>query len=380
MRITAIRQKTIALAAPMRNAGIAYDEMTASVVVVETDGPHVGLGVDSIGRYGHGGLLEERFAPRLVAAEPGAYAGETGIDPMRAWDVVMANEKPGGHGERAGAVGLLDAALWDLAAKAAEVPLWRLIADRFNGGAHHPRVPVYASGGHYRDGGIPMLAEEVTGWRDAGYRRFKIKIGGASLDEDRARLEAVLGVAGSSEALAIDGNGTFDLATAQAYMALAGELGLAWVEEPASPLDFRAHAMLAANHAAPIGAGENIFSAMDTRNLLRHGGLRPDRDRLQMDISLSYGLPEYLRMLALAEATGWPRDAFVPHAGHLFAFHVVAGLGLGLHECAPDDGEIYGGLPPGTALTGGACALPDAPGAGIETKANLYAVFGDLLA
>jgi L-alanine-DL-glutamate epimerase-like enolase superfamily enzyme len=291
----------------------------------------------------------------------------------------MANEKPGGHGERAGAVGLLDAALWDLAAKDAGVPLWRLIADRFNGGAHHARVPVYASGGHYRDGGIPALVEEVRGWRGRGHGRFKIKIGGAALDEDRARLEAVLEAVGAGDALAIDGNGSFDVATAQAYMALAGELGLAWVEEPASPLDYRAHALLAAEYDAPIGTGENIFSAMDTRNLLRHGGLRPDRDRLQMDISLSYGLPEYLRMLDLAEAAGWPRTAFVPHAGHLFAFHVVAGLGLGMHESAPDDGEIYGGLPPGAELADGACTLPDAPGTGIETKSNLNAVFADLV-
>ena len=380
MQITAVRQKTIALAAPMRNAGIAYDEMTASAVVVETDGPLVGLGFDSIGRYSHGGLMAERFAPRLLAADPEGYAGETGIDPMRAWDVVMANEKPGGHGERAGAVGLLDAALWDLAAKAADVPLWRLIADRFNGGAHHARVPVYASGGHYRDGGIPALVDGVQDWQDRGHARFKIKIGGAAFDADRARVEAVLDTVGAGAALAIDGNGSFDVATAQAYMALAGELGLAWVEEPASPLDYRAHALLAADFEAPIGTGENVFSAMDARNLLRHGGLRPDRDRLQMDISLSYGLPEYLRMMALAEAAGWPRTAFVPHAGHLFAFHVVAGLGLGLHECAPDDAEIYGGLPPGTTLADGACTLPDAPGAGIETKANLYAVFDDLLA
>ena len=379
MRITAIRQKTIALAAPMRNAGIAYDEMTASAVAVETDGPHVGLGFDSIGRYGHGGLMAERFAPRLLAADPDSYAGETGIDPVRAWDIVMANEKPGGHGERAGAVGLLDAALWDLAAKSAAAPLWRLLADRFNGGAHHEAVPVYASGGHYREGGVPPLVGEVQGWRDAGHTRFKIKIGGVGLEEDRARLDAVLPAAGSGGALAIDGNGSFDFATAQAYMALAGELGLAWVEEPASPLDYRGHALLTAEYDAPIGTGENIFSAMDMRNLLRHGGLRPDRDRLQMDVSLSYGLPEYLRMMGLAESAGWPRSAFVPHAGHLFAFHVVAGLGLGLHECAPDAGEIYGGLPPGTELTDGACTLPEAPGTGIEAKANLYAVFEDLL-
>ena len=380
MKITAIRQKTVALSAPMRNAGIGYDEMTASAVAVDTDSGHVGLGLDSIGRYGHGGLLAERFAPRLLAADPEHYAADDGgLDPMRAWELVMANEKPGGHGERAGAVGLLDAALWDLAAKAAGVPLWRLLADRFNAGNHATEVPVYASGGHYRDGGVAALVDELTGWRDRGHSRFKIKIGGAPVDEDRARLDAVLEAVGAGAALAIDGNGSFDHATALAYMELAENLGLAWVEEPASPLDFKAHGALAAASDAPIATGENIFSAADARNLLRHAGLRPDRDRLQMDVSLSYGLPEYLNMIALAEGAGWPRSAFAPHAGHLFAFHVVAGLGLGLHESAPDEGQIYGGLPAGSVLRDGAASLPDTPGVGIEAKANLYAVFKDML-
>lgn len=387
MKITGIRQRTLGLSPPgapaMRNAGIAYGEMTASLVAVHTDQvddgrPLVGLAMDSIGRYGHGSLLEERFAPRLLAAEPDTIAPGGMFDPVRAWEVVMANEKPGGHGERAGAVGLLDAALWDLAAKQAGVPLWRLIADRFNGGAHHPAVPVYASGGHYGAGGVGELVETVSAWREQGHTRFKIKIGGASLNEDRARVEAVQAIVGPG-ALAVDGNGAFDRETAAAYLTLAEDLDLAWVEEPAPPLDFDAHARLAAGTRAAIGTGENLFSADDTRNLLRHGGLRPARDLLQMDIALSYGLPEYLEMIGLAESAGWPRRAFVPHAGHFLAFHVVAGLELGLHECAPDDAQLFGGLPPDVTLADGAASLPGLPGVGIEGKANLYREFESLI-
>ena len=110
--------------------------MTASVIAVHTDArkngkPLVGLAFDSIGRYGHGGLLRERFIPRLIAADPDDYAdGNGGIDPHRAWTLLMKDEKPGGHGERSGAVGLIDAALWDLAAKAADEPLWSILARR----------------------------------------------------------------------------------------------------------------------------------------------------------------------------------------------------------------------------------------------------------
>src|SRR5262249_4748055 len=152
----AIREQTIRLASAVRNASISLEDMTASAIAIVTDAqkdgqPLVGFAFDSIGRYGHGGLLRERFIPRLVAARRDAYAdGNGGIDPRKAWTVMMANEKPGGHGERCGAVGLIDAALWDLAAKTADEPLWKLLATRYGGGSDDGTIEVYASGGHYR--------------------------------------------------------------------------------------------------------------------------------------------------------------------------------------------------------------------------------------
>lgn len=385
MRIVDIRHKTVAIGAPTRNADIAYDAMTASAVVVVSDvvrggKPLVGLGFDSIGRYAHGDLLAERFAPRLLAAAPDDYAGPNGEpDPARAWDIVMRNEKPGGHGERAGAVGLLDSALWDLAAKAVDVPLWRLLADRY--GADEPRqVAVYGSGGHYPEaGGTAALTDELTRYRDLGYRRLKIKIGGAPLAEDLRRVEAALGVVGEGANLAVDGNGTFSRARADTYFDALAPFGLAWIEEPVDPLDYDLNAEMAAHHPLTIGTGENVFSAADTRNLLRYAGLRPHKDLLQMDVALSYGIPEYRRMIDLAAEAGWARDRFWPHAGHLFAFHVVAGLGLGGHEAAPDDSKPFGGLPPGVCVDDSRATLPEMPGVGVEGKANLYALFSDLL-
>ena len=122
------------LGAPVRNASISFEDMTATALAIHTDARSngkalVGLAFDSIGRYDHSGLLHDRFIPRLLAADPRDYAGEDGgIDPFRVWAILMKNEKPGGHGERCGAVGLIDAALWDLAAKRADVPLWRRLS------------------------------------------------------------------------------------------------------------------------------------------------------------------------------------------------------------------------------------------------------------
>jgi L-alanine-DL-glutamate epimerase-like enolase superfamily enzyme len=387
MKIVAIRETMVALSAPMRNADIAFDAMTASAVAVVTDKhvggrPLIGLGFDSIGRYGHGGLLRERFIPRLLAADAGDYAAETGdaIDPLRAWTVMMRNEKAGGHGDRAGAVGVLDAALWDLAAKAEGKPLWRVLAERFNGGKALARVPTYASGGHYRDGNeAAEIGAELASYRARGYTRFKIKVGGAPLPRDTARIESALGVAGEGAALAVDGNGATGRAAAFALLGALKPYRLAWFEEPCDPLDYALLAELSAADLVPLATGENIFSAADVRNLLRYGGMKPARDRLQMDISLAYGVPEYLRMIALLEEAGWSRTRLVPHAGHLFSFHVVAGLGLGSHEAAPDGTLLFGGYPDGVAVEDGHVRPWDAPGTGFERKANLYRAFEPLL-
>jgi L-alanine-DL-glutamate epimerase-like enolase superfamily enzyme len=155
---------------------------------------------------------------------------------------------------------------------------------------------------------------------------------------------------------------------------------LAWIEEPVEPLDYELHRELRAGMATPLATGENIFSARDLRNLLRYAGLNPERDLLQMDISLSYGIVEYLAMLALVEAHGWSRRRCLPHAGHLLALNVAAGLGLGGHESAPDADSVFGGFSAGVRIADGFVTPSEASGVGIEQKDNLYALFRDLVA
>ena len=388
MRILEVRETAIPVAASMANAAIGFDEMTASAVAVRTDrrvggAPVIGYALDSVGRYAHGGLLRERFIPRLEAAAEAEIADpETGLlDPMRAWPVLMRNEKPGGHGERSAAVGVLDAALWDAAAKAAGVPLWRLLADRFNGGRADGTVEIYASGGHYRpDDPVEALAREVRDGMAQGFRTFKIKIAGAAPEIDRARIEAAhrrggrRGVASRSTPTR-PSTGKAGLPMA----AMLADYNLAWFEEPCDPLDFELTREIAAAYPGTLATGENLFSAADARNLLRYGGLRKDRDLLQFDVSLSYGIPEYLRIVAAAERAGWSRRRLVPHAGHLLALNVVAGLGLGGHEIAPDANLALGGLPDGWTVDDGKVAPGGLPGVGFEGKANAMAVLGALM-
>jgi L-alanine-DL-glutamate epimerase-like enolase superfamily enzyme len=383
MKIVAIHEKTVSLASPMRNAGIGFGDMTASAVAIITDvrrhgRPVVGLAFDSVGRFSHGGLLRERFIPRLLAADPEDCLDETraGFDPFKTWAILMRDEKPGGHGERPGAVGLLDAAVWDIVAKLEDKPLWRVLAERFGTVRDEARVSVYASGGHYRaTDDIGRLREDIERCVALGYRQAKIKFGGLPLSGDMKRIEVALEVLGGrGKALAVDCNAAFQPKDARNIVASLADYQLAWIEEPVEPLDFEAHKELVGDCRCPIATGENIFSAADTLNLVRYAGLRPSTDILQMDVSLSYGIVEYLRILDVAAAHGWSRRRFMPHAGNLLAFHVVAGLGLGGHETAP-----LGPFPLGLPVEDGCVRAPDIAGVGFERNPNFQAVFADLL-
>ena len=387
MRIVAAKAQTIRLGAAARSASISFDDMTATALAIHTDARSngkalTGLAFDSIGRYDHSGLLNDRFLPRLLAADPHDYAGEDGgIDPFRVWAILMKNEKPGGHGERCGAVGLIDAALWDLAAKRAEIPLWKRLSGLEPGNDNgHTTADVYASGGHYRpDHDVESLCDDVRRAIAQGHRRFKIKIGGAALDTDLQRIEAVLKMLEPRMSLAVDGNNGFDLDTALRYVQALTPYPLMWLEEPVNPLDFESHRIVAEQSGIPLAVGENLFSADDARNLLRYGGLRRDRDMLQFDISLSYGIVEYRRILDELAERGWSRSRCAPHAGHLLALHAVAGLGLGLAELAMDTTTLFGKLTSHVAVCEGQATLPETPGAGFEASPVYAEIFGGML-
>jgi len=387
MRITGIADIVVPISSSIRNAYIDFSQMTASVVAIFTDVVHdgrpvVGFGFNSNGRYAPQGLLRERFIPRLQAAKPEEIIDARGIiDPAKAWDVMMRNEKPGGHGERSVAVGVLDMALWDAVSKAEGVPLWRLLADRYNNGQAEKTAWVYAAGGYYYpDKDIAGLQDEMKRYLDLGYRCVKMKIGGVDLAADIKRIEAALKVVGGKgENLCVDVNGRYDLDQALACGDAIAPYGLRWYEEPLDPLDYLLHAALATRYAPPLATGENLFSMQDARNLIRHGGLRPDRDILQFDPALSYGLVEYLRTLDMLAAHGWSRRQCVPHGGHQFALNIAVGLGLGGNESYPQVFAPFGGFADDCKVVDSRVPMPDIPGIGFEAKNALYAVMKPLM-
>lgn len=379
MRITDVRVEEVPLDAPIANAVIDFSKMTVSVVAVYSDAvmdgePVVGYGFNSNGRYAQSELITRRLIPRLDAADPADLVDDDGIiDPVAVRSAIMRDEKPGGHGDRAVAVGTLDMAMWDLAAKVAGKPLHRALRDRFRPGTpERDTVPVYAAGGYYRGtNDVSELQDEMREYLEMGYRNVKMKIGGAALPEDLKRIEGVLDVLPEGSGLAVDANGRFDLRTALEYSAALQDYDLVWYEEPCDPLDYRTHAAVAQDYPGTLATGENLFSVPDVRNLARHAGLRPHRDVLQMDPCLSYGVSEFAGMLDALADYGWAPDRCCPHGGHQYNLAVAAAFGLGGCESYPRVFEPFGGFADETPIVDGQVRLVDAPGIGIEHKAAL---------
>jgi L-alanine-DL-glutamate epimerase-like enolase superfamily enzyme len=386
MKITAIHETVAPISSDIRNAYIDFSKMTASVVAVVTDVKRngkrvVGYGFNSNGRYAQSGLLRERFIPRIMGAEAKSLLNDAGdnLDPHRIWACAMANEKPGGHGERSVAVGVLDMAVWDAVAKIEGKPLYRVLGERYRGGDVDDKVFVYAAGGYYYPGkNVQALQDEMKKYLDLGYSVVKIKIGGESLADDLRRIEAVIKVVGSGKNLAVDANGRFDLQTAIEYARALKPYGLFWYEEAGDPLDYALQAELAYHYDGPMATGENLFSMQDARNLIRHGGMRADRDWLQFDCALSYGLVEYLRTIDMLRQNAWSTRRCVPHGGHQMSLNIAAGLGLGGNESYPDVFQPFGGFADGTPVVNSYVTMPEVPGVGFEAKEKLYAVMKNL--
>lgn len=110
----------------------------------------------------------------------------------------------------------------------------------------------------------------------------------------------------------------------------------------------------------------------DARKLIRYGGMRHDRDGLQFDCAVSYGLVEYLRTLDRLKDNGWSPSRCIPQGGHQISLAIAAGLGLGGNESYPDLLQPYGGFPDGVKVDNSFVTLPELPGICFEGKADLY--------
>jgi L-alanine-DL-glutamate epimerase-like enolase superfamily enzyme len=386
MRIVDIRETAIPLKSTLANSSIDFSEMTTSVVAVITDvmragKPVCGFAFNSTGRYACGSQMRARFIPRVLKAHPDSLLDDAGnFAPQKILAVMMQNEKSGGHSERSVGIGTIEVAIWDAVAKIVDKPLHRLLAERFNGGKLPGKVFCYVGGGWYAPGKTTKdLQDEMRGHLDAGYTMLKVKVGGMALAQDLARVEAVKSILPSGALLAVDANSKFDRAAALAYARGLEPFGLRWFEEPCDPLDFALLAEIAAIYHPPLSTGENLFSTQDVENLVRFGGLRPERnDVIQIDPPQAYGIVQYARTLEMLAGYGWPRTAHFPHGGNQMSLAIAAGFGLGGAESYPGVFGDFGGFADDARIENGAISLSDRPGIGFEGQARLYRIMRDL--
>jgi D(-)-tartrate dehydratase len=388
MRITDIRETAVPLKSDLKNSSFDFSEMTTSVVAVITDvvrdgAPVVGFAFNSTGRYACGAQMRARFIPRILSADPKALLDEAGInfDPAKILACMLQREKCGGHSERSIAIGTIEVAVWDAVAKIAEKPLHRLLAERYNGGRVASKVFCYVGGGWYWPGqNIADLQDEMRRHLDAGYTMVKMKVGGLPLADDLSRLDAVLKVIGGGAQLAVDANGKFGREDALAYAKALTPFGLRWFEEPCDPLDFALYAEIADAYAPPLATGENLYSTQDVENLARFGGLRADRDVIQVDPPQAYRIVQYSQTLDRLTARGWGRGSLFPHGGNQMSLSIAAGFGLGGAESYPGVFGAFGGFADDARLESGYLTLSDRPGIGFEGQAQLYRIMRDLTA
>lgn len=386
MKVTAIREISVPIGSSLRNSAFDFSEMTTSVVAVVTDvirdgRPVVGYAFNSTGRYACGAQMRDRLIPRIMKAAPESLLDASGSNfaPEKFLACMMQREKPGGHTERSVAVGTIEVALWDAVAKIEDKPLHAVLSERFNHGALARQVSCYVGGGWYAPGkGIAQLQDEIRARLAEGYTTMKIKVGGASMTEDLARVEAALRLVDGGAHLAVDANATFDRQRAHDYADALAPYALRWLEEPTDPLDFSLLAELTECYQPPLATGENLFSTQDIANLVRFGRLRPDRDLLQMDVAQSYGIVQFSRTLEMLKAEGWQPSAIYPHGGNLMTLAVVAGFGLGGCEAYPGVFGPFAGFHDDAEIDNGMITLSERPGIGFEGQNELYALMGSL--
>ncbi len=387
MRIVDILETAVPLKSSLRNAVFDFSEMTTSVVAVVTDvirdgKPVTGFAFNSTGRYACGAQMRERFVPRILKANPESLVTAAGdnLDPEKILAAMMQREKPGGHTERSVAIGTIEVACWDAVAKIAGKPLHRVLAERYNGGRITEKIPCYVGGGWYEPGkGIPELLDEIRAKLDQGYTVMKIKVGGASLPDDLARIAAALKIVQSNQCLAVDANAGFARQRALEYARALAPYKLKWFEEPTDPLGYELLSEFIAQYGAAVGTGENLFSTQDVENLVSFGGLRAGVDFIQIDVPQSYGIVQFSRTLAMLARRGWQPQSIFPHGGNQMTLHIVGGFGLGGCEAYPGVFGIFAGFADDAKVENGYLKLPERPGIGFEAQNALYSVMKGLV-
>ena len=348
---------SVPLAAPvMMGLGLAM-KREAIVIKVTTEGGLVGWGEAHHGR-----------APRAVEALVNStmrdlVVGQDAAETTAVWERVFRNQLAT-HGTGAAAacaLSGLDTALWDIRAKAAGWPLYRLL------GGQKKDIPAYAGGVALGYKEPSALVEDVLEVISRGYTAVKLRIG-QDVASDLARVRAVREAVGPDFVLLTDANAQYTLEDVMAVTPVFEELGIGWLEEPFAPQDRRLYREAARATSIPLAAGENHYTRYDFAQVIEDGAVRV----LQPDASKVGGVTEIMRVAALASVAGLPICPHTAITGINMAatVHLIASM--------PNARYFEADIAKGNDLRNKLCSSPfevdaagnvtplDAPGIGVE--------------
>ena len=296
--------------------------------------------------------IEELFAPMLLGQESHRVEG--------LWEEMYRETIL--HG-RAGtvmrALSILDVALWDLNARAAQLPLYRYL-----GCWTTEKVPAYASGGYYLEGKTPRnLGEEMAGYVRQGFRAVKMKAGRLTPAQEEERVRAAREAIGPDVLLMLDVNNAWsDLPTALLYCRRFEKYDIYWVEEPFSPDDIENHARLAASVDITVATGEIEAGRWRFREILE----KRAAEILQPDAAVCGGISEWRRIARTAASYD---VTLCPHWLHDLHVHLVASTPNARYvEFFPDDQVLNFRklINRQLEVQDGELMLPQTPGLGFE--------------
>jgi L-alanine-DL-glutamate epimerase-like enolase superfamily enzyme len=342
---------------PITNGKHTYTHSGLGLVKIATDEGITGIGLGSTG--GIGKAIIEHLTPLLLGEDP--------IDVERLWHKMWVPKLTGRRGLSTRAISALDIGLWDIRAKAAGLPLYKLL------GGYRNRVPAYIAGGYYVEGkGLRELAAEVSEYVSWGARAVKIKVGALPLCQDAERVKAVRKAIGPEVKLLLDANCAYRYYEAVQFASRVQECDPFWFEEPVAPDDYEGFRKLAAKTTIPLAAGENEYTRYGFRDLIATDAV----PILNADAKVLGGVTEFIKVAALAQA--YDLD-IAPHGSQDVHVHLVAAIANGLilefypKQFDPMWGQIYRHTL--QLNDDGTVSPPDVPGIGVDPNYEALAPY-----
>lgn len=333
---------------PISNGKHTYTHAGVGLVKIETDEGVTGIGIGDVGAISRAAI--DYFIPQLIGEDP--------LDVERLWSKMWVPKLVGRRGMTTRAISAIDIGLWDLRAKVAGMPLYKML------GAYRDRVPTYIAGGYYEEGkGLPELAQEMIENVAMGARAIKMKVGALSIREDAERVRVVREAIGPDVKLMVDANCAYKLYEAIQLARRIEEYDPFWFEEPISPDDYEGHKRLADSTSIPIATGENEYTRYGFRDLINQKAVAI----LNADAIILGGITEFMKVAHLAQA--YDVD-IAPHGPQEVHVHLVAAISNGLilefyrDSVDPMWGKIYHHTL--RINDDGTVSPPDVPGIGID--------------